>query len=183
MMFEGPRISGTIACRVRDLIEERLGRERFDQFLQLLPPTAREATRVATMVDWIPVEQFNTVYPALARLTRRQANEVAEDLAREVVERTLSTVWRALLRFTTDSALLARAPVLYSKTFDTGSAKVLFEAQRRVRVVVTGWPGMPELSVLTLGTGIATVLKFAGRPNARLTHRLTKEGVEYSGSW
>ena len=174
-MFEGPRISGTIACRVRDLIEERLGRERFDQFLQLLPPTAREATRVATMVDWIPVEQFNTVYPALARRTRRQANEVAEDLAREVVERTLSTVWRALLRFTTDSALLARAPVLYSKTFDTDAT--------RVRVVVTGWPGMPELSVLTLGTGIATVLKFAGRPNARLTHRLTKEGVEYSGSW
>ena len=182
-MSSGPRISGTIACRIRDLIHETLSAEQRSAYIDYLPEKTRDACLLATTIDWLPVEEFNRLYHAVARVRREPVEEVATRLASEATARTLGSVWRAFLHLTTDKALLARAPLLYAKTFDTGSAKTTFESERRVRVVVSGWPDIPELSSLTLGVGIESVLRAAGRRAAKVSGRATREGFEYLGTW
>jgi hypothetical protein len=178
-----PQVSGTIACSIRELMRERLQPAGFEQMLTLLPETTRQTFVALTPVAWMPVHEVNLAYEAMASLSKVPVEQLAAELARESTRRTLHTVWRVLLRFTTDEALAMRAPILYAKTFDTGQATSVFERGKRARVNVTGFRDMPMLSVLTLGVGIETVFVIAGRPEARVQSTRKEAGVEYLVTW
>jgi hypothetical protein len=178
-----PRISGTIVCSTRDILRARLGEAGYARLKELLPSGVGESYAMATNIDWLPVSDFNQSYGVAASLLAKPVEELAGEVAREGTLRTMRTVWRVLLRFTTDEALMTRAPLLYTKTFDTGRASTVFETPRRARVSVTGWSMMPALSMLTLGVGIEAVLQAAGRGEAKVRAERSEDGVEYLATW
>jgi hypothetical protein len=181
--MSSPRISGTIVCGTRDLLRARLGEAGYERLKELLPEGVRESYAMATHIDWLPVSDFNLSYGAGASLLGKSVDELAGELAREGTLRTMRTVWRVLLRFTSDEALMTRAPLLYTKTFDTGRASTVFETPRRARVTVKGWALMPAISMLTLGVGIEAVLQAAGRGEAKVKAERSEDGVEYLATW
>ncbi|MET0595149.1 MAG: hypothetical protein ABW133_20785, partial [Polyangiaceae bacterium] len=98
-------------------------------------------------------------------------------------ERTFKTVWRVMLRFTTDAALIARTPVVYSLSRNIGKLTAKVVTPGKSVVTLTEWPGVSPRHVRTLGISIVTVVTLAGRKDATITSTPTPDGAVFQLSW
>ena len=82
-----------------------------------------------------------------------------------------------------DAALVKRVPILYQRTFDRGAMTGAFDAAGKARIVVTGWPGIPEYDVVGLQVGIESILSLTGRKSVSTLTTRTTDGVAYDVRW
>src|SRR5438094_631452 len=114
------RVSGTIVLDERKVMEQLYGAEVVAKTLASMPEAARRELEELLPVSWITLETSDGMVVALAKQLGRPTLEVHTEVVRKSVARTLHTLWRVLLHFTTDEALVRRTPLLYSKTCDLG---------------------------------------------------------------
>ena len=93
-----------------------------------------------------------------------------ETVVRQGIEKTFSTIWRMLLPFPSEAALMRRAAYIYSKTIRGGSMHAEVDGDR-LWLVLEGWPDIPELDRVALRAGIEAILRLSGRPFARIETR------------
>lgn len=98
-------------------------------------------------------------------------------------ERTLSTVWRVLLRFTSDEAILDRTPMMWERTRNVGRLELVSLEPGCSVLEVKGWPGMPQRHARILAINIETVLRCAGREEVRCHWKRTADGAVYQTRW
>jgi hypothetical protein len=104
-------------------------------------------------------------------------------VARLGVERTVSKLWRPLLRLTTDAALVKRIPLLHSKTYDTGKMEARVPIPLRGEITLRDWPTIPEIDIVALASGTEAVLGVAGRKDAKVRYERTREGAFFVATW
>ena len=68
-------------------------------------------------------------------------NALFERSLRISSERAFKTIWRVMLRFTSDEALVARTAMIYSRTRDTGELSSRVIAPGRAEVTLRSYPG------------------------------------------
>src|SRR5688500_8472763 len=102
-----PSLSGVNVVFVRELLLEKLGREGVERVKQALHADASERYFGDTSIDWVPVDDVNLMNTKAAEVARMTVMEFTVTMARLSVERTLHSLWRVLLRFTTDQAIVA----------------------------------------------------------------------------
>lgn len=130
-----------------------------------LPQETADAYTSVTPVGWVPVRDVDAVTIAVAEAsTRWTAERLTQESARIGVEQLLKGLWRVMLRFTSDEALVARTPLIYSKTFNVGHLESRISRPGSAELVHSGWPPIPDLQLLGLAGGIETVLRCAGSP-------------------
>lgn len=181
--MNSPRLSGANVVEARKALVKLLGADVVTRAIAALPDGDREIYGLATAVGWVPLSITENVLVNCAERAHWPLDLLASETARVATETLVTGLWRVLLRFTSDSALVSRTPLLYSKTYDTGSLSSDLPGGGRATITLTGWPDIPELQILSLGSGIATVLRCAGREQVRLTPQRTSTGVVYTGSW
>jgi hypothetical protein len=180
---DAPRLAGQSVRDLRWAFEAMFGKDVVARALASLPEPVRTAWADAMPMDWVPYTTVVAVHEAIAREAKTTMETMLERAVPMAVERAFTTVWRVLLRFTSDEALLTRTPLLYSKTRSKGSMTTKVTGVGRAVVEVRGWPGMPPRDVRALTLSIETLLRLAGREGVRVIAERTAHGARYEIRW
>lgn len=176
-------MSGVMVGQHLQVLSERFGASVVADVRRSLGPDVEDELESVLPVDWIRVASFEAFYAAMAERTGRNVGELHHQIGRICVERAFKGVWRLLLRFTTDEALIARTPLLHSKAFSQGTLAAKLIAPGRAEIELTGWPGAPEFVRRGLKIGIATVIEISGRTNARIADEKRRDGLMFRVTW
>src|SRR5690242_15329911 len=112
---DAPSVSGALACALRDVVLEIAGKEKIAAGLSKAPPRARASYEAMTSVGWVPIDTMETVFSAIAAELDTTVGELHTRVAKISIERTMLTLWRMLLRITTDHALVSRTPTIFGR--------------------------------------------------------------------
>jgi len=178
-----PTISGALITQHRAILVEIVGEPVLARALASLSPADRETLVSATSVSFIPIRVADALYRAIGRESGRDYVAIHEQVSRMAVDRALKTIWRLLLRFTSDEALVARTPVIFTKAFPQGVLVPRIVAPGRAEIRVVEWPSMPEYAVRGTRVAIESVLRLAGRSNVKITVEPSPDGCIYHTSW
>jgi hypothetical protein len=151
--------------------------------LAAMPTHFRAEIEGMLPITWVTADAADAIFIALAKVLGRPLFEVHAEIVRKSVSRTLHTVWRALLHFTTDEALVRRTPIFYSRTCDVGELTSKIVARGRSEIRLVGHPTVSDLLMNGIGVGIATVLEHAGRKDVRVTRERTPAGAVFTATW
>lgn len=165
----------------RDALRELITDETFELALRDLDPEWANAYRTA-VTGWVPIRIVDAVARTCGRAISRDAMALNDEVSRRCAERAYTTIWRAFFRFSSDEALLTRAPLLYSRTYNRGALDVRFPSSSRAVVEVLGWPDPPEIVARGLAMGIERVLALSGRDNPRI-HIQRAAPIYYECTW
>jgi hypothetical protein len=178
-----PCISGTVLLDQRRVIDELLGPGVLDRAIGRLAPEMQDEYRALTPLSWCRATTATALIHALADESERNARKLQAEIVRRGIEHTLKTVWRVLMRLTTDEALIRRTTLIYSKSINTGEIRVHAAERGVVHIYQTGWAEMTELDFIGLATGIETVLRLAGRDEVHVKWDGTPPRMHYVATW
>jgi hypothetical protein len=119
-----PCISGTVLLDQRRIIDELLGPETLERALARMPPDMRDEYSALTSLSWCRAVTATALVRALAEESEKDPRKLQAELVRRGIEHTLKTVWRVLMRFTSDEALIRRTALIYGKSLNTGQIRV-----------------------------------------------------------
>jgi hypothetical protein len=164
-------------------MEEIVGKGVVADGMKRLTEAQRQEYQALIPVSWCSISTANAVIEAVAAEAGRTPSALQAAIVRTGVERTLKSIWRILLRFTSDDALIARTPLLYSKTYDRGELRGKMAYAGRAEIELLGWPGVPQLDIEGLATGMETVLRVAGRKDVKVNWDRRQDGVFFVATW
>jgi hypothetical protein len=168
-----PRLSTTVFLDQLRLIKELHGASLVAEAVASLPAELRQEIGDLLPGRWTSIETPRLFKEAVAERLGEPLLQFHRRTVRLGIERTLNTFWRFFMRQLSDGHLVARTPILYSRTFDRGELRFVSMADRRALLELHGWPTIPEFDVVGLTAGIEAVLALAGRiePHAGATRR------------
>jgi hypothetical protein len=151
--------------------------------LARLDPAERAQLETLTTVGWVPVTTLAHAVDEWSSEAGVSDHELTVRGVRESTRSTFTTVWRVLLHFTTDEALVTRAPLLYSRTRNAGTLTVTSYTARDAQLVLTRWRDPTDRQLLSLAVSFETVLELTGREPARCTFKRTQDGGAFRLRW
>jgi len=178
-----PSASGISVLDLRAALEEIVGKDVVAEGLASLPAATRGEFTEITALSWVPLASITRVVDAVAVVARKNPERLIDEAVRRAVERTFKTVWRVMLRFTTDAALIARTPVIYSLSRNIGRLTARMLAPGKSEVTLSDWPGVSARHVRTLGISICTVVTLAGRKEVAFTSTPSSDGAVFILTW
>ena len=176
-------VSGAVIKQHRTVMEERYGAAVVLRALERISPTERDEIERAMAIGWVPIDAQIAFFEAVAAELDRSVTNVQDEIAGETAERNLRTVWRMLLRLTTDEALVARTPILYSKNYRQGALEAGILRPGQAKLVLSAWPDVPDFTLRGLRHGIEAVLRLAGRRDSRVYYERRPDGAEFYAVW
>lgn len=177
------RTSGATTRDAHAMLIDLVGADVVARALARLPNDEREVYENATPVSWIDCDVIEHVYEAIAREAGRDVAALQEEVMRRGVNRTVHSLWRILLRFTSDNALVTRTPLFYRKVFDKGEMISRVVDRGRAEIELRGYPEISDFHLRGLLVGIGCVIEAAGRRNVQMHPRRTREGVNVTATW
>jgi hypothetical protein len=176
-------LAGQAVRDSRWALEQVAGALTVARALESLPPAVREEYESATPLSWVPYETVRAFHDALGREAKEPIERLLERAIPLAMERSFSTVWRVFLRFTTDDALLARAPLIYSRSRNRGKMTARTTGPGEALAEVTGWASIPPRDVLALAVSIRSFLMLAGRKEVTADGSKTATGARWIVRW
>ncbi len=176
-------MAGARVLKMREVAVERFGEASFERALARLPSDVREQYRGLTSVSWAPTSLDYAVHDALAAEVGLEPVALHEELLREAMSRSFKTLWRLFLSFTSDEALIRRAPAIYARTRNVGDVSIDVVGDRRATVRIAKYPKMTARDARCIGVGLEVVLTLTGRRSARVVESLGVDSATYDLSW
>jgi hypothetical protein len=179
-----PMLSGQAVVDSRWAWAQVIGHEAATRALASLPPSVREDYERATPLTWVSYETMRQVHDAYAREAGERVESLLDRVLPLAIERSFKTVWRLLLRFTTDEALIARTPLLYQRTRSRGTMTARVGARPgEGHCDLTGWASIPSRDVHALTVSIRSFLVLAGRESVTVVGERTASGAHFRATW
>jgi hypothetical protein len=178
-----PRLTGALVLAQRKALETIVGAAPVLAALDRIDVDLRDEYLAVMPVSWVRYTAPEAVLTEVARGVGRPMPELHEQCARLAVESTFKTLWRLVLRFTSDEALVARTPSMFGRTYDRGKLESRILAPGRAEVVLTGMTGSPEFVLRGARIGIEMVLRLSAREDVRVTATRQRDGATFHASW
>lgn len=178
-----PSVSGISMANFRDALVSIYGADAVRSGLARLDPESRILVEQASAHAWIPATVLADAVDAWALAAETDARELTERGVRLGVRTGFATIWRLLLRVTTDEALIARTPSIYSRTRNVGELKAELRLPRLARLTLTGWSEITDRQLYSLAVSFEEILEITGRTHARAHYRRTADGGIFDVSW
>lgn len=175
-------MSGALMTTGREVTKEIIGVAAYERALAAVPKYVAAEYRRVTPMTWVPLSIVEPVIYAMGDAAGRDALDLQDEVARVTVERSLRTIWRLFLRFTSNEALISRMPIIFSKSYNKGRIVTSFPRADRAMIELLDWPGAPVHIIRTTRVGLEVTLRAAGRPNARINFEKTPRGFLYTAS-
>jgi hypothetical protein len=168
---------------MRAVIAEQYGTAPIAKALVNVPTDVRAEYEQMTSIAWVRSSTDYLVHDAVAAVLGREPLAFHEQVLRAAMARSFKTIWRVLLRLTSDEALITRTPGIYRRTRNVGQMVVQSNARGRAEFVLSQYPGIGPRDVRSIGAGLEVVLVLTGRANARVVARQTPEGATFTVTW
>lgn len=168
---------------MRQILLETVGQAALDRALATLPADAAREYSAVTALSWVPLTTLAAVIDAVAREVGREPEAFFDGIVRKTTERSFTTLFRVLLHFTTDHALITRTPIIYARTRNVGKLEATIVAPGVARLRLTEWPSIAERNARSIAIGIETVLTLSGRRNVRWTWSRSADGANFELRW
>ncbi len=165
------------------IMEDLAGKDAMCAALEALPEEHRAELSNVMPVSWLSTDACNGYISAVAHRIGRQPEDLLVEIVQRGVERTMTGLWRIILKFTSDAALVKRTPLIYSKTYDVGAMTSRIEVPGRAEIDLDGWPGVPRMELIGLAKGIETVLRCAGRRDVSVRWERRPRGAFFQATW
>jgi hypothetical protein len=178
-----PMLAGQAVLDSRWAFEQVIGRDVVARSLASLPEDVRLEYERATPLTWISYATMRAVHDAYARETKEPIERLLDRVLPIAIERSFKTVWRLLLRFTNDEALIARTPLLYSRTRSRGQMTARLERPGVGGCELTGWASIPSRDIHALTISVRTFLQLAGRESVTVVGERTSGGARFRATW
>lgn len=175
-------MSGALMTTGREVTKELIGEAAYERALASVPKYISTEYRRVTPMTWVPLSIVEPVIFAMGDASGRDAHDLQDEVARVTVERSLRTIWRLFLRFTSNEALISRMPIIFSKSYNKGRILTSFPRPDRAMIELLDWPNAPLHIVRTTRVGLEVTLRAAGRPGARVSFEKTPRGYLYTAS-
>ncbi|HVU00152.1 MAG TPA: hypothetical protein VHE30_00320 [Polyangiaceae bacterium] len=176
-------MSGAFVLRQREILREMFGAEVQAQVAAALSPDTSRAVLGAHGNEWVPVAAVEEFFVAAARATKTDVATLHERVGGLASERTIRTVWRVLMRLTSDAQLMSQVPVLYRKAWNRGTLTGRMVGTRDSTLELVSWPDVPEFTMRGVKIAVAQALALAGRRGAIVTYRRTPDGASFAVRW
>lgn len=173
--------SGVLARRRAH--ESKLGAAKVRRVLDTLDPDTRLEFDGATSVSWVRITTIETVSDAMAAEAGSDPESWHDETVRLGVTETFKTVWRVMLRFTSDEALVMRAATMYGKTRNVGRLSARVPQPGRAELSLTEFPNIKHRWARAIAIGIEVVLTLAGRELAVVTSSVHPDGANFIARW
>jgi len=178
-----PRASGALIAKERAILEGLVGADVVTRALKTVPPDQREQYETITAMTKIPTDVVETVYYAVADEADRDVFKLHREIVRGAVEDAMRSIWRVLLRFTSDSALVRRTPLFFSKGLSRGKLESRLLEPGRAEVRLTGWADVSDMQINGIGAAVEAIMSCAGRSVVRVESDRTLDGAVLLVSW
>ena len=160
-----------------------MGQEVFARAREQLPQQVRDELAAITTVSWVPNTIVIQVMREVASAAGRETEALVADAIRRATARTFTTVWRMLLHFTSDEALIKRAPIIYARSRNCGKLSARMVSPGVAEVLLTEYPNLTPPELRSLGVGIQCILEFAGRRDVQVSCEGRNDGGRYTFRW
>jgi len=183
---EQPCLSGISIINSRQSLEEIVGKEAVQRAVQSLSEADREAYVNIAPNAWLPVRIADELQRAVAREAGVGVDgfiEFVREFSHRSVARMVGTVWRLLLQFTSDQALIERTPELHRKTYNVGRLTAHTDSPGHAVIDLDDWPAISDEQVIGTAAGIEAVLQAAGRRQVAIRWKRTAGGAQYTATW
>lgn len=177
------RVSGAVMTDQFHVMREMVGDEAMEKALLRLSDDDAHECQTLTAVGWYRCDAVTNYLFAVADEVGRSRDAFYDEVVQEGVRRTFNSIWRILLRITTDAAIVKRVPMIYSKTYDNGAMTARIPEPGRGEAIVTGWPDIPSCEIRALAVATRTVMEVAGRQNVVARWERTGDGARLMVSW
>lgn len=157
------RIFGAVLLEQRKVLEELASKETVVRVIASLPPDQRSEYEGLSFLSWCRHSTATEVVIRVGQELGKKPEAFQAEVVRAGVERMFGGVWKVLLRFSSDEALIKRSAVLYSKACDRGRMTADPLEPGHVKLTLSEWPEVPDLAVIALAAGIEAVLNVVGR--------------------
>jgi hypothetical protein len=178
-----PCVAGTRILAMRAVVTEQFGAPTVARSLATVAPDVREEYEQVSSIAWVRSSTDYAVHDAIAAAVDREPLAFHEQVLREAMARSFKTIWRVLLRLTSDEALIARTPGIYRRTRNVGQMVVQANTPGRAEFVLTQYPGIGPRDIRSIGAGLEVVLTLTGRAGARAAARPAPDGATYTVTW
>ncbi len=178
-----PSITGLSARHVQWAICKLVGDGGFDASMGAITPEARACLSNARKASWVPIDAMGELFDAARAQSGLSEEELVGASIRMATERTMFGLFRALLRLTTDQALITRAPILWKRIRNIGRVEVTKHRRGGGVLEVHGWPEMSERSAYIVAVNIESVLRCAGRKDVTVDWTREANGARYEIDW
>ena len=148
-----------------------------------LSPQTRHEVDTLNAMGWLPITTFNEVIEEIARSASMDPEAMLDKAVRLAVQKTFKTVWRVLLRVTSDDALIKRTPMIYSRGRNVGALSSRMVGPGHSELLLSGYPEPTDRTIRTIGVGIQSVVELAGRREVRMSYERTSDGGRYDLRW
>ncbi|MEM9071631.1 MAG: hypothetical protein AAGE52_24195 [Myxococcota bacterium] len=178
-----PRANGALIAKEREALENLVGPDTVSRALGKLPNDVREAYESITPLTRIPTDYVEQVYYMVADEAGRDALELHREVVRVGVEGALRTIWRVLLRFTSDAAIVRRTPLFFSRGLSQGTLTSQMLNPGHAEIRLEGWPDVSAMQINGITAATQTVLECAGRNGVELDYDRTLDGCRIVARW
>lgn len=178
-----PSLAGVAVLDTLQAIRELVGEEPYNRALQALPANMRSEFEATTALSWVPNTLVGALIDAIAHAAQREPEAMLDAAVRIAVSRTFTTVWRVLLRVTTDAALIARTPIIYARSRNVGRLTSSVVSPGKGEIILSEWPDVTARHLRTIGVGIVCVVQLAGRTDVHIACTRRADGAQYILSW
>jgi hypothetical protein len=178
-----PNVAGSILLDQMRVMRELLGQQRYDAGLRRLPDEVQETFRHLMPISWLPVKNAELLFDAMALEADQSTAVFHKTVVESGIDRTLRTLWRVFLRFTSDEALVTRTGAIFNKGFDGARLTSTIERPGVAEAKLEGWPNVPDIHMHGIGITMQRVLLCAGRKNPSYRAERTRTGAHYQLRW
>ncbi len=158
-----PSIAGTTVLALREGLADIVGPEVVARAIARLAPDLREEFETVTPVSWVEELRVAAMHDAVAREAGIDAELLFDQAVRRAAERSLKTVWRVLLHFTSDEALISRSQTLYARSRSVGQVSARLIAPGHAELTLRGRPNGPSRTIRALAISTEVLLRMTGR--------------------
>ncbi|MBX3248515.1 MAG: hypothetical protein KF901_15165 [Myxococcales bacterium] len=178
-----PRANGALIAKERELLERLVGVATVRAALQRVSPEVRASYEGITPMTRIPTADVEAVYYAVAEEAGRDPLVLHREIVRNAVEAALKSIWRLLLKFTSDDAIIRRTPLFFSRGLSRGelSAQLVGPGHAEIRLV--GWADVSVMQINGISAAVEAVLLCAGRRQVEVEGTRTLDGARFDAYW
>ena len=172
-------MAGAVMTTGREVTRQIIGDAAYERALASVPPHVANEYRGVTSVTWVPLSVVEPVIMAMGHAAGRDPMALQDDVARTTVERSLRSIWRIFLRFTSNEAILSRVPIIFAKSYNRGRLVTSPVRDGRVQIELLDWPNAPTHILRNTRVGLEATFHAAGRTGAHVSLERTPNGALY----